>query len=147
MGSRQRGKGITWAGEKEKSQAESLAYAKKTAADQRAEEARDAAEKLASEKAKAAKEKKKADKPKNVVKKVVAPVVKYTPSAKQQLIDILCLHGDRQTGEIFRGRLVHLMKRLRTVVRFHFIDAPFELPIEERHYTISMIDPSRLMRH
>lgn len=41
---------------------------------------------------------------------------------------ILCLHGFRQTGLNFQGRLSALRKRLKHVAEFVFMDAPFELP-------------------
>jgi predicted esterase len=44
------------------------------------------------------------------------------------VLHILCLHGFRQSGKQFKGRLQALQKRLRGVARLSFMDAPFELP-------------------
>jgi hypothetical protein len=44
---------------------------------------------------------------------------------------VLCLHGKRQDGEIFSQRLEKLARRLEPVAEFTFVDAPFELELEE----------------
>ena len=96
---------------------------------------KEAAAELANEKATSrAKTKEKPDvKPKpKPLKPKAKPKPAATTTGKPTVLDVLCLHGDHQTGEIFRGRLVHLIKKLRPVARLTFIDAPYELPIEVR---------------
>eukprot|EP00124_Ichthyophonus_hoferi_P003564 Ihof_evm1s315 gene=Ihof_evmTU1s315 len=44
---------------------------------------------------------------------------------------VLCLHGNRQTGELFTGRIKTLAKKCQDVVEFIYVDAPCELPLEE----------------
>eukprot|EP00466_Bigelowiella_natans_P005101 jgi/Bigna1/132034/aug1.16_g6742 len=45
---------------------------------------------------------------------------------------VLCLHGMHQCGEIFSQRLGALRKKAgRLKLQLHFVDAPFELPLEE----------------
>ena len=44
---------------------------------------------------------------------------------------ILCLHGHRQDAEIFSQRLEKLTRRLEPWAEFTFVDAPFELPLED----------------
>jgi len=43
---------------------------------------------------------------------------------------VLCLHGKGQCGEIFSQRLEKLTKRLEPVADFTFVDAPFQLALE-----------------
>eukprot|EP01065_Artemidia_motanka_P019983 TRINITY_DN23904_c3_g1_i1.p1 TRINITY_DN23904_c3_g1~~TRINITY_DN23904_c3_g1_i1.p1 ORF type:complete len:880 (+),score=250.20 TRINITY_DN23904_c3_g1_i1:88-2727(+) len=44
---------------------------------------------------------------------------------------VLCLHGCEQDAEVFSQRLSQLRKRSAGLLDFHFVDAPFELPIQE----------------
>ena len=44
---------------------------------------------------------------------------------------ILCLHGHRQDAEIFSQRIEKLTRRLKPWAEFTFVDAPFELPLED----------------
>ncbi len=46
-------------------------------------------------------------------------------------VQVLCLHGKRQDGEIFSQRLERLTRRLAPVAEFTFVDAPFVLELEE----------------
>jgi ribosome-binding ATPase YchF (GTP1/OBG family)/predicted esterase len=46
-------------------------------------------------------------------------------------LKVLCLHGKRQDGEIFSQRLAKLTRRLEPMAEFIFVDAPFELELEE----------------
>lgn len=41
---------------------------------------------------------------------------------------ILCLHGFRQNASSFRGRTASLVKKLKSMAEFVYIDAPHELP-------------------
>ncbi|CCW60330.1 unnamed protein product [Phytomonas sp. EM1] len=42
---------------------------------------------------------------------------------------VLCLHGSRQTAEIFQNQLSKLIDTLADVASFEFLDAPFLLPL------------------
>ena len=46
---------------------------------------------------------------------------------------ILCLHGARQTGQIFENRLDALARKVRGFAALSFLDAPFALPLEDGH--------------
>ena len=50
---------------------------------------------------------------------------------KEGRLQVLCLHGKRQDGEIFSQRLDKLTRKLAPVAEFTFVDAPFELALEE----------------
>ncbi|KAF8071272.1 GTP-binding protein [Scenedesmus sp. PABB004] len=69
------------------------------------------------------------------------------PSRKLQL---LCMHGSRQDGEVFSQRLRTLAKKLRAIADLHFVSAPHTLPLVEgqavpmrawwRHWHVSPAD-------
>eukprot|EP00954_Amorphochlora_amoebiformis_P013225 1038396-Amorphochlora_amoeboformis.AAC.1 len=46
-------------------------------------------------------------------------------------LKILCLHGMHQCGEIFSQRIGALRKKLRKFAEFAFVDAPYEMALEE----------------
>ena len=54
------------------------------------------------------------------------------PSTLRAPLHILCLHGNKQCGELFSQRISGLVKRARqhNLASFHFPDAPHELPLE-----------------
>eukprot|EP00878_Enallax_costatus_P029945 GHUV01032518.1.p1 GENE.GHUV01032518.1~~GHUV01032518.1.p1 ORF type:complete len:180 (+),score=59.39 GHUV01032518.1:224-763(+) len=50
---------------------------------------------------------------------------------QQRKLQILCLHGSRQDGEVLSQRLKTLRKKLNSIADLHFVSAPYTLPLQE----------------
>ncbi|KAB7493745.1 Esterase OVCA2 [Armadillidium nasatum] len=61
---------------------------------------------------------------------MVYMIIKILNMATERKLRILCFHGYRQTGEIFRQKTGSLRKSLKKHAELHYLTAPLQIPCE-----------------